>query len=201
MTGRPRPHPDPPAGFDSVELPISRRSRRWFRTHRHRRNPLFFGKTGSSRFDDSKGEFGVLYLAAGFEGAFVEGCLVDSGLGTTGPLLSEHLLEARCLAEIRFARPIVLVDLTGSGLAAIGADARLSSGDYRIAQRWSRAIWRHPRRPDGILYRSRHNPQLLCAAVFDRAPDTIVRRLGSFLGSGLIARTAALLDKYGVGLC
>lgn len=48
MTGRPRPHPDPPAGFDSVELPISWRSRRWFRTHRRRRNPVFFGKTGSS---------------------------------------------------------------------------------------------------------------------------------------------------------
>ena len=57
----------------------------------------------------------------------------------------------------------------------------------------------HPDPPAG--FDPRHNPQLLCAAVFDRAPDTIVRRLGSFLGSGLIARTAALLDKYGVGLC
>ncbi len=201
MTGRPRPHPDPPAGFDSVELPTSRRSRRWFRAHRCRCKPVFFGTTRSSRFDDPNGEFGVLYLAAEFEGAFVEGCLVDSGLGTTGPLLSEKMLKARCLAEIRFARPITLVDLRGSGLAAIGADARLSSGDYRIAQRWSRAIWRHPSLPDGILYLSRHNQQLLCAAVFDRAPETIVKQLGSFLGSGLKADTAALLDRYGVGLC
>ena len=162
---------------------------------------MFFGATQSNRFDDPIGEFGVLYLAAGFEGAFIEGCLVDTGLGTTGPLLSQRLLEARCLAEIRFAQTINLVDLTGSGLVAIGADARLSSGDYRIAQRWSRAMWRHPGRPDGILYLSRHNPYLLCAAVFDRAPNTIVNQIGSFLGSGLIARTAALLDKYGVGLC
>jgi RES domain len=201
MSQRPRPHPEPPADFDSLDLPLSRRARRWFRTYRCRREPVFFGTSRSSRFDDPKGKFGVLYLATEFEGAFVEGCLIDSGLGTTGPLLGERFLKSRCLAEIRFSKPLNVVDLTGSGLAAIGADARLSSGDYRIAQRWSRAMWRHPGRPDGILYLSRHNPYLLCAAVFDRAPNTIVNQIGSFLGSGLIASTAALLDKYGVGLC
>ena len=161
---------------------------------------MFFGTSRSSRFDDPKGKFGVLYLATELEGAFVEGCLVDSGLGMTGPLLGERFLRSRCLAEIRFSKPINVVDLTGSGLAAIGADARLSSGDYQTAQRWSRAIWSHPRRPDGIMYRSRHNPQLLCAAVFDRTPETTVTNRGPFLGPGLIAHTAAFLDTYGVGL-
>jgi hypothetical protein len=161
---------------------------------------VFFGTSRSSRFNDPKGKFGVLYLATEFEGAFVEGCLIDSGLGTTGPLLGERFLKSRCLAEIRFSKPLNVVDLTGSGLAAIGADARLSSDDYQIAQRWSRAIWSHPRRPDGIMYRSRHNPRLFCAAVFDRSPETTVVKRGSFLGPGLIARTAALLDTYGVGL-
>ena len=196
----PRLHPGPPTDFDTVDLPLTRRARRWFRAHRCHRNPLFFGKTGNSRFDDSRRAFRVLYVASAPEGAFVEGCLSDAGLGTTGPLLSERFLAGRCLAELRFAKPLTLVDLTGSGLAAIGADSRLSSGDYKTAQRWSRAIWGHPRQPQGILYSSRHNPKLLCAAIFDRAPVAKVKKLGSFLCPDMVARTAVLLEKYGVGL-
>ena len=122
-------------------------------------------------------------------------------MGTTTPILSESFLERRCVAKIRFAGRLRLVNLTGPGLAAIGADARLCVGDYRIAQLWSRAIWSHPQQPDGILYLSRHNPAILCAAVFDRAPGTDHEALGPFLGPRLVRRTAALLDAYGVGLC
>lgn len=196
----PRPHPNPPDDFDSVDLPISRRSRRWFRTYRCHRAPVFFGNTGNSRFDDPRREFRVLYVASTVEGAFVEGCLSDVGLGTTGPLLSERFIADRCLAEIRFATPLMLVDLTGIGLATIRADSRISSGDYRTAQRWSRAIWGHPRQPHGILYSSRHNPGLLCAAIFDRAPTATSTELGSFLSPGLVAQTVVHLEKYGVGL-
>ncbi len=142
----------------------------------------------------------MLYVASTPEGAFVEGCLSDAGLGTTGPLLSERFLAGRCLADVRLAKPLTLVDLTGPGLATIGADSRLSSGDYRTAQRWSTAIWEHPRQPHGILYLSRHNPKLLCAAIFERAPTANVKKLGSFLGPDLVARTAIHLERYGVGL-
>lgn len=198
---RPKPHPRPPSDLSTVELPITRRSRRWFRAHPCRRDPLFFGRTGQWRYDDPERRYGVLYVAAGLEGAFVEGCLHDATVGTSTPLLSERFLEQRCVAKIRFAGRLRLVDLTGPGLAAIGADARLCVGDYRIAQLWSRAIWRHPQQPDGVLYLSRHNPKILCAAVFDRAPDSDYEPLGPFLGPRLLRRTAALLDTYGVGLC
>jgi hypothetical protein len=161
---------------------------------------VFFGNTGNSRFDDPRCIFRVLYVASTVEGAFVEGCLSDVGLGTTAPLLSECFIADRCLAEIRFATPLMLVDLTGIGLAAIRADSRISSGDYRTAQRWSRAIWGHPRQPHGILYSSRHNPGLLCAAIFDRAPTATATKLGSFLSPGLVAQTDVHLEKYGVGL-
>jgi hypothetical protein len=93
-----------------------------------------------------------------------------------------------------------LVDLSGPGLTSIGADARLSTGDYRVAQRWSRALWQHPQQPDGLLYISRHNPKLVCAAIFDRAPAWRIKKLGSFLGRDLVSRTAELLDTYRVGL-
>jgi len=195
-----KPHPNPPRDLGTIDLPISRRSRQWFRAHACNRDPLFFGRSREWRYDDPNRSFGVLYLSFDFEGAFIEGCVHDSGLGKTAPLLSENYLRRRCLSKIRFARPLKLVDLSGSGLAAIGADARIFAGEYRIAQRWSRAIWRHPRQPDGILYRSRHNPSLVCAAIFDRAPSATSKKLGSFLGPDLIDRTAKLLDKYGVGL-
>ena len=198
---RPKPHPDPPAELPTVGLPITRRSRQWFRAHRCRRHPLFFGRSGQWRYDDPYRTFGVLYVAADFEGAFVEGCLHDAAVGTTSPLLSERYLERRCMSKIRFAGPLKLVDLSGPGLAAIGADARLCVGDYRVAQRWSRALWCHPQQPDGILYLSRHNPAIVCAAVFDRAPVAAAEKLGPLLGPRLVRQTAALLDAYGVALC
>ena len=198
---RPQPHPGPPDNLATVELPITRRSRQWFRAHRCRREPLFFGRTGRSRYDDPESTFGVLYVAADLEGAFIEGCLHDAAVGTTTPLLSERFLRKRCVSKIGFAARLKLVDLSGPGLAAIGADARLCVGDYRIAQRWSRALWSHPQRPDGILYLSRHNPSIVCAAVFDRAPTAAAAKLGSFLGARLMHETGTLLDAYGVGLC
>ena len=198
---RPKPHPRPPADVSKVELPITRRSRRWFRAYACRYDPLFYGRTGQWRYDDPERTYGVLYVASDLEGAFVEGCLNDAAVGTTTPLLSQRYLEGRCVARIRFAGRLRLVDLTGPGLAAIGADARLCVGDYRIAQLWSRAIWGHPQQPDGILYLSRHNPAILCAAVFDRAPEAHCEKLGPFLGPQLMRRTAALLDAYGIGLC
>ncbi len=198
---RPQPHPEPPAELPAVGLPITRRSRRWFRAHQCRRHPLFFGRTGEWRYDDPERSFGVLYVAADFEGAFVEGCLHDAAVGTTSALLSERYLARRCLSNICFAAPLRLVDLSGPGLAAIGADARLCVGDYLVAQRWSRALWLHPQQPDGILYLARHNPAIVCAAVFDRAPAAAAERLGPMLGPRLVRRTAALLDAYRVGLC
>lgn len=198
---RPKPHPEPSGELPTVDLPITRRSRQWFRAHRCRRHPIFFGRSGQWRYDDPERAFGVLYVAADLEGAFVEGCLHDAAVGTTSPLLSERYLEKRCIAKIRFAGPLKLVDLSGPGLAAIGADARLCVGDYRVAQRWSRALWCHRQQPDGILYLSRHNPGIVCAAVFDRVPAATAENLGPMLGPRLVRRTAALLEAYRVGLC
>jgi hypothetical protein len=79
------------------------------------------------------------------------------------PLLPANKLDA--------ARPLRLVDLTGPGLAQLGADARLWSGSIRIAQLWSQALFNHPEQPDGIYYLSRLNPARCCAAIFDRVGE------------------------------
>ena len=83
----------------------------------------------------------------------------------------------------------------------MGADNRLTTGDYQLSQRWALALWDHPKRPDGILYRSRHDPDQVCCGVFDRRNDArIGRTLGALADTANVGLLAGLLDRYGVGL-
>ena len=86
-------------------------------------------------------------------------------------------------------------------LPTVGLPMTKRSRQWFRAHRWSRALWLHPQKPDGILYLARHNPAIVCAAVFDRAPVAAAEKLGPLLGPRLVPQTAALLDAYGVGLC
>ena len=82
-----------------------------------------------------------------------------------------------------------------------GLDSRLSSGDYRIAQHWSEAIYQHPDNVDGIIYPSRHDPKQQAVALFDRAETLLsVRSCGTlrdYLGENAFF---TLLDNYRVAL-
>jgi hypothetical protein len=92
-----------------------------------------------------------------------------------------------------------LVDLTGRGLARLGADERLCSGGYDVAQRWARAIYLHPSQPDSIYYRARHDPSQCSVALFDRAePDVQIQPDGTLLTDGVLL--AQLLRRYHIGL-
>jgi hypothetical protein len=63
-----------------------------------------------------------------------------------------------------------LVKLAGPGLARIGATAEVVHGGlpYDVPQAWSKAIYKHPTKLDGIAYRARHDDDALCYAFFDR---------------------------------
>ena len=67
-------HPEPPTNFDAVPLLIRRfpPSGTWCRIHRVAKAPLYFGKSGASRFDAPAGEFGVLYVGRDAHCAFIE---------------------------------------------------------------------------------------------------------------------------------
>ncbi len=115
-------------------------------------------------------------MAADEAGAFIE----TLGHTTGARVITQSALHNRGIAELHTRRPLRLVDLTGAGLARIGADERLGTGDYTVAQRWSAAFFRHPQKPDGLCYRSRHDPDRLCAALYQRVARTIhvVRSVG-----------------------
>jgi hypothetical protein len=139
----------------------------------------------------------VLYVAAEPHGAFIE---------TFGRKLGQRFLgmadfAARELAQVTQYRPLRLVDLTGPGLSRIGADARLTATSYDLSQRWAMAFHDHPEQPDGLLYRSRHDPSRLCAAIFDRAAGALTATsLGSLADPHNATLLADLLDTYDYAL-
>jgi RES domain-containing protein len=188
-------HPEPPASFRLLVRPTSVA---WYRVHPARHDPLHFGTVPHNRFDAPAGEFGVLYVAADAHGAFIE----TFGHATGVRFVTTAELRARGLAVITARRALRLVDLRGEGLARMGADAQLTSGsDLSLSRRWARAIHDHRRRPDGILYRARHDPARTCAAIFDRAAAVLTaRRLGPLSTKEHEGLLADILDTYAFGL-
>jgi hypothetical protein len=160
--------------------------------------PLHFGRSGDNRFDAPAGEFGVLYVAKDERGAFIE----TFGHATGVRLVDHREIAARGLVRIVPRRPLRLVNLTGAGLARLGADARLTAGEsYDPPHRWARAIHDHPTQPDGIVYTARHDPSRLCAGIFDRAAGGLtVVSLGSLADATNVALLAGLLDRYDFGI-
>lgn len=131
--------------------------------------------------------------------AFIE----TFGQDTRIRLVEEAELDARSLSEIPIRRMLSLVDITGAGLARLGADNRLADCDHAISQEWAKEFFAHPARADGILYRARHDPSRLSIAVFDRAksklgvPIPLAHPLSSPPAHRRLGR---LLDHYDFGL-
>ena len=132
------------------------------------------------RFDDPKGEYGVLYAAETERGAFVETFLRE--LPTR--VVSITNLRERRLSSLRVLRKLRLVSAHGAGLVQLGTTAALAAARietpgiepwkmYEHSQAWSRALYEHPSAPDGISFKSSHDDRLLCFALFDRVGDAL----------------------------
>lgn len=192
---RPEPHPDPATDLATRPLPLKESRGPWIRIHACSREAAFFGRTGDNRFDAPDGSYGVLYAAEDALGAFVE----TFGDPLDVRLVSRADLVKRCVARITATRRLRLVDLTAKGLRQIGADARLTSGDRALGQRWALALCQHPSKPDGIAYRVRHDPSKEAVAIFDRA-KTVVKSHPMGRLTDDRAALAEILNHYGFGL-
>lgn len=93
----------------------------------------------------------------------------------------------------------VFVDITGRGAAWISAAGEVSSGDHKLSQKWSRALYEHPEEVDGILYRCRHDQEKQSVALFDREPGILSVELYT-KWSDLNPLLGNLLDYYKMGL-
>ncbi|HZO27164.1 MAG TPA: RES family NAD+ phosphorylase [Chloroflexota bacterium] len=189
--------PLPPRDLAHRRLPIVETAGPWLRLHRAHHGPVFFGRTLENRFDDPRQELGVLYAAETLDGAFIETFGRNPGLNT----VSARQLSQRSLARLDVTRPLRLVDLTGPGLARLGTTAAMLAGRHRRAQVWSRALWSHPDRPDGILYRARYDPSCICVAIFDRAEHLLrAQSLGDLVTPANLILLSATLRRYDFSL-
>jgi hypothetical protein len=170
------------------------------RIHAKARKALWFGpalgRQPIHRFDDPRGRFRVCYLGTNEEVCFPETFLRNPPVR----ILSLDDLADRFIATLEVRRELRFVPLHGPGLARVGVTAELASGnDYEGSQRLSLALWEHSDKPDGILYRSRHDDSALCMAAYNRAQDGfVIVRDESLMGDA--PRLARILRRYSVGL-
>jgi hypothetical protein len=169
-----------------------------FRLHLAEFSPLYFGRTGENRFDSPDGSLGVMYAGEDEYCCFIETCGQSTGIRA----VSGAYLDERHLAEIKLTAPMNLIDLVSSGgLPRIGADGRLTDGTHAVAQRWLAALRKHPSKPDGILYRARHDPAKRAFAIFEGPPTafTLISR-GSLREPANVKLLASILNHDNFGL-
>jgi hypothetical protein len=162
--------PGPPDPF-SRTLPIAEveRGTKWWRIHKTKSSPVFFGPEPGApptyRFDAPGGEYRILYIGQTLSAGFIETLLRNPRI----PFIERTEIEIRSASALANDHILKLVDLRGGGLSQIGADNRLTTGSYAVAGQRALELWRHTDRPDGILYRSKHDPNHICAAIFNHA--------------------------------
>jgi hypothetical protein len=193
-SGKPGSHHEPPDDLNTRELPTVIFNHSFWRIHQAQHSPIYFGSSGENRFDAPG--YGILYAGSDEYCAFRE----SIGRLTTFRVVTSSLLRSRRLSQIEIRCPLTLVDLSGAGLTQLDADARLCTGDYNVAQRWSLALHNHPSTPDGLYYRSRYDPSRYCLALYDHvAPKLVVSTTHDLLEVSFRARLASILDTYNYG--
>jgi hypothetical protein len=194
---QPKPHPLPSADFNQLSLPIIESHQTWYRL-----NPvgysssIYFDQSGRGRFDHQQASYGILYVAEAIEGSFIE-CF-GRNLGIKA--VAEADIKTRNLFEITSNRSLRLVDLLGSGLVKIGADARVTSGSYTVSRAWVEAIYHHPQQVDGIRYYSRHDNDLVCCGLFERTKKYLTEINKLNLVDHHSVKLGKILNYYEYGL-
>lgn len=185
----------PPADLHKRELPITNSEGQRFRISqavRGKDGVIYFGKNKSERFDDPKAEFGVCYLGIDAYAAFIEVFGQSRQI-----LLNLSYIYARSLSILKPSRTLKLVDITAQGAAWIGAAGEVAAGDHALSQIWARELYLHPQKPDGILYRCRHDGSKCSVALFDGEPNLLtIVQYNNWAEPGLQTLLGELLDNY-----
>ena len=169
------------------------------RIHRTTLDPVFFGPGAgvppTYRFDSGSGRFGVLYVGLSHACALAETLLRNPQQAD-----GRHRRDCRSRGgRIDLSPTASVVKLYGAGLQTVGTDNAISTGPYAPCGLWSDALWDHSDRPDGIVYRSRHDSDQLCVALFQRLDmEFEIRSTGPLIT--MSKEVAALLERYSKSL-
>jgi hypothetical protein len=169
------------------------------RVHRTAHHPIFFGPGPGApptyRFDSASGAFGVLYIALGFAGALVETLLRNP----RRKMVAQADIEERASSVVRCRRDLRIVRMHSAGLQILGLDNSISTGPYEPCGVWADALWAHPDAPDGLAFRSRHDPDQICLAIFER-PGTAFDAEPTVRLCDQLPHVANILGAYGKSL-
>lgn len=172
------------------------------RVHRIGYDPIFFGPAAAplrvpeSRFDSASGRFGVLYLGASRAAALVETLLRNP----RRRLVAAERIAERAASEVVALRDLALVRLMDAGLQQLGLDNSITTGRYAPCGLWADALHDHPSSPDGLAYRSRHDPSQTCVALFERDAPPVAAQGAPVPLLADAREVAAILDRYGRGI-
>lgn len=133
----------------------------------------FFGVSGGNRFDApgcvvKAPEYASCFLGLSFDVALAESLLHDAVPAKGKFSIARSEFDRRWVH--RFVARLDLFDLTGHLLKAMGGRAGLSgTGNYKVTQKWAKAVFDNPLKVDGFMYVSRHLPNAKAVVLFDRA--------------------------------
>jgi hypothetical protein len=144
------------------------------------------------RFDSATGAFGALYVGLSFTAAFVETVLRNP----QRKMVAYCEVETRSSSLIYCRRELKVVRLHGGGLQMLGLDNSISTGPYEPCSAWADALWRHPQAPDGVAFRSRHDPDQVCLAIFER-PEMPLRAEPAVRLVNQLHAISKVLSAYG----
>ncbi len=140
------------------------------------RSPVWFGPAASAppanRFDAPNGQYRTLYAATSLTGAYVETALHRPA----GRIVKRSFIESRSVAIVHPTRALTMATLHGTGLMFHDAFPALGTGqDYNVSRAFALALYEQFQELDGLVYRSSHNDDERCLALFDRvAADALV---------------------------
>lgn len=169
--------PAPPAADDFAQVPLRHLCRRiagaFHRLHSRDletgqlRDPIFFSRRGTSRFDPADG-LGTLYLADSLAGAILEmfGDRLEP-LGGLGRSLSRQTLNDWFVTLVSVPQ-VTVFQASGTNLSKLGVDLQLLAGDHALARPWALLLMNHPAGIEGLLYPSRHDETRRNLALFLR---------------------------------
>jgi len=165
-----------PGSFEDLLRPVRIEVASLLRLSRHPATEPYWS-AGVYRFDDPEpgrsGSFGTCYTASSIEVAFAESVIHESGR-FTGSAYEVPMVELTERSVVRFTckrrKTLVLADLTGTALKALGLNNDISASvDYAASQAWAQAIHGASARWDGIRYVSRQMNQGFAYAVFEHS--------------------------------
>ncbi len=143
-----------------------------YRVSRHASGEPYFGRSRGNRFDDPTwkraNRFGTCYLGLDLTVAMAESLLHD--VEPTDGRFQVPIAEIESRYVFRFLGPALrIANLTGTSLFVLGGNGELSgTTDYKLTQKWARAVYAHPDAVDGFLYMSRRVNDSLAVVLFER---------------------------------